>query len=178
MGELSPTSNAQLQAMIQQAVSSMGPEIAKQVALGMGQQQQPQAVAAQQAAVSGVASAAATAAVTAHNAQTKKKESEPREDPWAQYLQSTVVIATEDTAVNLVKLFKEAPDLTNLMKTLKEVPNFKDIPDVPPARSHQQDHQLQLVQTKLRAAMNLFVEAEEENDPAARYTAAAFMRSG
>ena len=125
--------------------------------------------------------AAAAAAVLQASQEAKdakaKKDSEPREDPWSSFLHTTEVEATVPTAIELVKLFKEPPNLVALNNTIEEIPDYKGIIPTPPARPVPGDKALHDLQEKLRATMALFVEAEESSDRSAMYSAAAFLRS-
>ena len=140
----------------------------------------PQDQAPAQADPQATIAAAAAAAVLQASQDAKevkaKKDSEPREDPWSSCLHTTEIDATAETARELVKLFKEPPNLSALNNTFDEIPNYKGIILIPPVRPVPGDKALHDIQEKLRATMALFVEAEESNDRSASYSAAAFLR--
>ena len=97
----------------------------------------PQAQAPAQADPQATIAAAAAAVLQASQDAKKakaKKDSEPREDPWSSFLHTTEIEATAETARDLVKLFKEPPNLSALKNTLDEIPNYRGIIPTPPVR--------------------------------------------
>ena len=93
----------------------------------------------------------------------KGKPRDPKEpSPWEEFLVPTETGASNPVALKL---------------TAKEIPHFREIPALAPARSHAQDKALYAVQEKIRMAMLCFVNTKEEENNADRYVGAAFLRS-
>ena len=175
---LDPTSQAQIEQLINQSVqaclSSVLPQVVSQSLAGMNVPAQPPAQSQQP----GLSAEAVAAAVAAAIAAQKDKPREPKEpSPWEEFLVPTETDASNPVALELIKLFRTPPNLQSLKLTAEEIPQFRGIPVSAPARSHAQDKALHAVQEKLRMAMLCFVNAEEEEDNADRYVGAAFLRS-